>query len=197
MSPRNQYADLPVVREHMVRASKYLGDTVARKYLETTDRMISVGMGRSESPLELLFWLWFGALDLANAHGAPGDLIYLSTQEPVQLQGENFRIDFVIHVTEFAWSRAVEAGVMKLPLIAVEVDGHAFHERTPAQVAHRDRRDRLLQQAGWTVFHYSWTEFTKTPEHCIQEVYDFASNAAINLMRQYSLEVPDEYKGQA
>jgi len=58
--------------------------------------------------------------------------------------------------------------------IAIEVDGHAFHERTREQVERRNERDRALQQAGWTVFHFSFTEMSARPEACILEVFDFA-----------------------
>jgi len=41
-------------------------------------------------------------------------------------------------------------------------------------VAWRDKRDRILQRLGWTVFHFSGSEFYHKKEGCVLEVYDFA-----------------------
>lgn len=66
-----------------------------------------------------------------------------------------------------------DLGVAK-PLVAVELDGHEFHERTKAQVASRNTRDADLQMAGWTVFHFSGSEVVRDPLTCAQRVFDFA-----------------------
>ena len=60
-------------------------------------------------------------------------------------------------------------------MIAVELDGHDFHEKTKAQVAYRNRRDRDLQSAGWTIFHFSGSELFREPCNCVREVMDFAA----------------------
>jgi very-short-patch-repair endonuclease len=61
-----------------------------------------------------------------------------------EIEGQKYCVDFVVT------PRTERKGWIP---IAVELDGHAFHERTPAQVSHRDSRDRALQRAGWKVFH--------------------------------------------
>jgi len=146
-----------------------------------------------ESPLEVAFWIWWSACAAGN-HFYPHSCVVLERQRPVEIDGERFRLDFVVGLHAPEWDRAIKAGWMKWPKIAVEVDGHAFHERTPEQVAVRDRRDRLLQQHGWRVFHFSYSEFTREPERCVLEVYDRAVETAIELHRQYSLDVPAEFK---
>lgn len=46
-----------------------------------------------------------------------------------------------------------------------------YHERTRAQVRHRDRRDRDLQAAGWRLMHFSGSEFHRNPAKCVDEVW--------------------------
>ncbi len=62
-----------------------------------------------------------------------------------------------------------------VPQIAVEIDGHDFHERTKGQVEDRNRRDRDLQAAGWKVFHFSGAEVYRSPEKCVREVMEYAA----------------------
>jgi hypothetical protein len=56
--------------------------------------------------------------------------------------------------------------------IAVELDGHDFHERTKEQVKLRDRRDRVLQRHGWIVLHISGSELVREPQvEALKEVW--------------------------
>lgn len=56
--------------------------------------------------------------------------------------------------------------------IAVEADGHAYHERTKEQAAHDRRRDRHLQAAGWTVLRFTGSEIHQDAEGCAREVVE-------------------------
>jgi very-short-patch-repair endonuclease len=91
--------------------------------------------------------------DLVIAHGPFG---LLFQQLPV-LQGR-YRLDFAI--------MSVAADVY----IAIEVDGHAHHDRTREQ-ARRDRdRDRALTAAGWTVLRFAGSEVWANARGCVKEV---------------------------
>ena len=69
------------------------------------------------------------------------------------------------------YSRAHERGRAKQPKVAIELDGHDFHERTKEQVALRNERDRSAPQAdGWTVLHFSGSELVRDPLKCVQSV---------------------------
>lgn len=58
--------------------------------------------------------------------------------------------------------------------VAVEVDGHEFHERTKEQ-AKRDReRDRTMQKYGFVVFRYTGSELYADPIKCAMEVVRMA-----------------------
>lgn len=191
-----EYVDLPVVQSHLRGAAAFVGQKAQARFLEWTDRaMRYTRQTPFESPLELLFWLWWSACEDGN-NFYPFDRIRLEPQVEVEAGGDRYRLDFVVMLFEPNWQKVIDAGAMVWPKIAVEVDGHAFHERTPEQVALRDRRDRALQQAGWLVFHYSWTEFTTAPQRCVEEVYDLATTTVNDLYRQYSQDISADLKGE-
>jgi hypothetical protein len=56
-------------------------------------------------------------------------------------------------------------------LIAIEVDGHAFH--SDRQAFERDRvRDSDLTVAGWLVLRFTWQKITKESQWVVQRVRD-------------------------
>lgn len=46
----------------------------------------------------------------------------------------------------------------RTPPLAIEVDGHDFHERTRAQAQRDKLRDRWLQARGWRVLRFTGSE---------------------------------------
>lgn len=63
--------------------------------------------------------------------------------------------------------------------IAVEVDGHDFHERTKAQAQHDKSRDRIFQQLGYLVFRYTGSEVWSDPINCAKEVINAALGGVV------------------
>ena len=59
--------------------------------------------------------------------------------------------------------------------VAVELDGHEFHEKTKAQAKRDKAKDRYLQKQGYYVFRYTGSEVFNDPEKCIGEVEEFSS----------------------
>jgi uncharacterized protein DUF559 len=167
---------IQIVREHVRLAADAIAQAEAASFEEfmrhqlTYDPdahpMWAIGL---ESPLEALFYIWWQV----ETRGYLGTVLRLETQQHVEMDGMRYRLDFVIGLESPQPERLAAAG-LSWPLIAVEVDGHAFHEKTPEQVAYRNQRDRLLQQFGWVVLHYSWSEMTTRPEQCLREVLGVA-----------------------
>ncbi len=91
-------------------------------------------------------------------------------QVTVTVDGERFRPDFIIVPSDPLMAALGEAIGCEMK-IAVELDGHEFHERTKEQVAYRNRRDRVLQRHGWTVLHISGSELVRTNVEALKEVW--------------------------
>jgi len=104
---------------------------------------------RAESPIEERL-----AIHLACAIG-PEALIV--PQHEVVVAGAKYRLDFAIDPEE--------------ERIAVECDGHEFHERTKEQAARDKGRDRALQAAGWRVLRFTGSEIWADPGKCAREVH--------------------------
>lgn len=60
--------------------------------------------------------------------------------------------------------------------VAVEVDGHEFHEKTKEQAQHDKARDRELQRCGLTVFRFTGSEVFRDPFAVAAEVIEHALN---------------------
>jgi len=96
-----------------------------------------------ESPMEQRL-----AVYLANAG------IEVNAQHEIQFEKKTYRLDF-----------AVES--MK---IAIEVDGHDFHERTKDQAQRDKSRDRALQILGWRTLRFTGSEVFRDAAACAGEV---------------------------
>lgn len=167
-TPASAFVDMDIVRRHLELAADVVANTMREEFLGGHDSALRyVPSLQFDSPLEVLFWLWWGACTIGTRYFE--ESIELRPQAEVTVGNQRFRVDFLVAPTEDALAIRPEW----TPL-AVELDGHAFHERTPEQVARRDQRDRVLQAAGWRVFHYSFQEFTRNPVDCTSEVIVFA-----------------------
>lgn len=168
--------------EQYKAAADYLAKEISRDFLE---EVIGEDFG-TQSPIEELFLVWFKAHQRANAWCDPflEDLRLLPQQEIEIRDGKKYRLDFVIST----WDGDLvhEASKFGIPSywIAVELDGHAFHEKTKEQVALRNRRDRDLQAFGWKVFHFSGSEMYRNPIACVTEVAEYAMMAHQRLWTQ-------------
>jgi len=118
-----------------------------------------------ESPLEEVFWIWWQAV--RHVSDVKLDAI---PQKEVTIDGEMFRLDFAVCADSDELWEGHRHG-LSWPKLAIELDGHDWHERTPEQVARRDHRDRVLQTDGWKIFHFSGREFLGQPLARVSQLY--------------------------
>lgn len=57
--------------------------------------------------------------------------------------------------------------------LAVECDGHEYHERTKEQAEHDRRRDREFQRMGISILRFTGSEICRDTERCMQEVMEY------------------------
>lgn len=165
MPRRNQHFDTDFVQEHIHRAL----DDLRAHMLSMFDYMV-IERSRAESPLEAAFEIWWHIMTLQRTYEYA-----LEPQLDVVVGDERFRLDFIV---ERAGSILKDGAILKL---AIELDGHEFHERTKEQVELRNRRDRLLTAAGWRLLHFSGSEFHRDPFRCVEETWRAAAMRAREL----------------
>jgi hypothetical protein len=86
--------------------------------------------------------------------------LYFLVQPSLRSDEASMRPDFA-----FATSVAPSAR------IAVELDGHDFHERTRTQARRDKRKDRDMLAAGWPVIRFTGSEVYENAEACVSEAF--------------------------
>jgi very-short-patch-repair endonuclease len=85
--------------------------------------------------------------------------------------GLAFDVDTQTNVGPYRIDMTVVFGTTRL---AVECDGHDFHERTKEQAARDKARDRYLVSQGWIVLRFTGSEVWKDAALCAVEILDIA-----------------------
>jgi very-short-patch-repair endonuclease len=106
---------------------------------------------------------------LALPAGAPGPWFLVSDQCAAtclpQLQvtvgNSKYRVDFAFIGMTF------EHRIIR---IAVELDGHDFHERTKEQASKDKRRDRVLAANGWVTLRFTGSDVYRDPGAVLDEI---------------------------
>lgn len=91
-----------------------------------------------------------------------------------QSQIGKYRADFTI----CAFDHFVNTGYFKMDIVekiivpryAIEIDGHQWHDKTPAQAEHDRKRDRFIQSQGYQVLRFAAREVFRDPFECMREV---------------------------
>jgi len=131
-----------------------------------------------ESPVEQLFYIeWL----FRKFHNHDYEELYLEPQHQ-DPSTNGFRVDFCFNFIQevLAWPECglkLENGRMldvitaiKYPKLAIEIDGHIWHEKTKEQVIRDKKRERILIANGWTVLRFSGSEVYKNPSKCVDEM---------------------------
>lgn len=158
----------PLFQEQVLRASDHLGAVAESPGRGLAfHRTVVAGFARPsdsndlDSVAEAVFLVWWQAI----CAWYPTVPLSVDTQRVVDVAGRRYRLDFAIRIAGYCQR------------LAVEIDGHAFHERSLEQVTYRNSRDRDLQVAGWVVLHFSFEELMTTPHLVVDDVFTEASRA--------------------
>lgn len=118
-------------------------------------------LSKCESPIEkmMCLCLWEQMEPMRSNYA-----IHLLPQWEVQIEGEEYRVDFFVE----AWAKCFPHVSVK---VVIECDGHDYHERTPEQAKRDKRRDRAFTKAGYHVLRYTGREITADPFRCAQDVF--------------------------
>lgn len=99
-----------------------------------------VTKGRCQSPAEVAFW-------------QVASLVLPGLVRQYHVKGTRYHLDFAVPDL----------------LLAIEIDGHAWHS-TRQQRQHDSQRDRILTGLGWRVVRFTASEVTRNADGCAEEV---------------------------
>jgi very-short-patch-repair endonuclease len=187
---------------------KNLEDETARMRAAVYERQIGVldRMSASlESPIErALFWAlldhvehevcgYWDPSDTMNASG-PASISHdvecvddsdlwrrCQAQLHCQKVEGRYRLDLAIVVSE---GFADHGDVVR---VAIECDGHDFHEKTKEQAARDKKRDRDLQHAGWAVLRFTGSQIYGDAAATAAEVWRFVDARVLEIRKRQKL----------
>lgn len=107
-----------------------------------------------ESPLEDIFAWYWTAFSECQPFGDSRLVLEPQTWFDDREFGQ-YRFDFSVVLEQL--------GPLK---IAIELDGHTFHEKTREQVNRRNDKDRRMQLHGWKMLHFSGDELLREQMSC-------------------------------
>lgn len=102
-----------------------------------------------------------------------GGMWAMALQVPVIVDDSSYRIDIAL-----AWSERRLDGSERWTYVAIECDGHDFHEKTKEQAQRDKRRDRDLQRLGWRVVRFTGSEICRDPRLAAYEAWHFVWSVA-------------------
>lgn len=105
-------------------------------------------------------------------HLIASGLIFVSRQFPIG----KYKADIVIMAALNAYNRCIK--------VAIECDGHDFHEKTKQQASKDKARDRYMQSKGWSVLRFTGSDIFKDPMACAEEISKFVETSADRIFKE-------------
>lgn len=121
------------------------------KWQETLVKLSPPNYGPVDSPVEALFCTVFDTC--RDRLMIPADMRPIT-----QHRCGKYRIDFAVPCT-LGW-------------LAVEIDGHEFHEKTKDQASKDRERERYLVSHGYRVIRFTGSDVWNNPFYCCRETAD-------------------------
>lgn len=157
---------------------RYTGDDYVALIPAVRSRGFIEALNWTESPIERLFLAvliagsepklrWgrpsqsaLAGLGIESAKGAvvtDDDKFVVLVQPTIVVDRMRIRLDFAMAFSDWAYR------------VAVELDGHEFHERTREQAERDKHRDRTLVSNGWRVIRFTGSEVVRNVSKCVVE----------------------------
>lgn len=147
-------------------------------------------MENCQSPIErimgaILLFLSDGYSDLIFQEGiGEGECKIFSTYFTSQYDVLKYRADFLIRI--YVKGEFID--------IAIECDGHDFHERTKEQASKDKKRDRDFAKAGIIVLRFTGSDIFSRLDECADEIRSFICDKKDELMIKVGLMQPSKKK---
>jgi very-short-patch-repair endonuclease len=145
---------------------------LARPHWRESVEWVEKKLCRCESELERVFVMLLGVLT------AGVDNISFAGEFPPQSEGVGRR--FVLDITQQVPVAGYRCDFMltirsvtsqRFMRLAIECDGHSFHDRTPEQASSDRQRDRKLLAIAVPTLRYTFSDLTKRPDEFMQDFH--------------------------
>ena len=143
-----------------------------------------VGEREISSPVEQLFFIEHFCREY-RSHWNEGTLFNLTPQYKDKSTGK-YRLDFLVDFVGYAMNTKLNLVIsekaicsIEPPKLAIEIDGHIWHEKTKKQVQHHKERERFLVAHEWRLLRFTGSEVFESPGKCLNEVADVANSLAL------------------
>lgn len=160
-----------------------------RQKLEETLVAFQRGFDMCESPIEERFYVtWVTLFDRLHENWNQFEgwgvctnwesrrlWMTLSPQQKLAFGDRNYRADFLVEIHSYDEHYRFRA---PFRYIAIELDGHDFHERTKEQAKRDKSRDRMFVQNGITVLRFTGSEIYKDSMAAIADVQNTVERLA-------------------
>jgi hypothetical protein len=181
-----------------------------RSQLDDELKLIQQGLDICESPIEQMFLIgliqyWWPTYpknegNRLSFHSSLTNFISLDfvsevlvkihPQQEIELDAKAFRVDFLLEVSGSrftpvstdCWQRDQQN--LK---IAVEIDGHQYHERTKEQAQRDKSRDRLFSKHGYIVLRYTGSEVYREVYRAVRELAEIIYAKLFSVSNVYDL----------
>ena len=153
------FRDLPstTIRPDVKGRLDWLKRRIAKEFEVEFTRLINVKV--ILSPIEQIFLMEWKFADLDKKLK-----VHLCPHEPVSTENGSYSVDFLI---------VPDDPLLDKINVAIELDGHEFHEKTKGQVQKDKARERAIVQQGVTVLRFSGSEVVRNTRGCVEEVETF------------------------
>lgn len=117
-------------------------------------------------------------------HWICGDAAEISEGGTLKAISEEHCIAFVMIPQSPVGPYRADFGLMLIrgseqKMLAVELDGHDFHEKTKKQAAHDKKRDRYFAADGLTVVRFTGSEVHRDADACADEAIQLLSRQPV------------------
>lgn len=151
------------MKANVTRRLEWLKQSVAKEF---EDRVVgTIERHEIASPIEQIFLMEWLYARVEEQHG-----LKLEPQKPIRTDEGQYYLDFLVTPTD---------GIDEQITVAIELDGHEFHEKTKDQALADKRRERAILRAGvadyLVVLRFTGREVVQNCKQCIGEVIGYVS----------------------
>lgn len=100
----------------------------------------------------------------------------LLQQEPVFIDGKKYIPDFLFDGSQADCYDSPKTERVREIKVAIECDGHEFHQKTKLQVARDNERELALKMHGYDVIRFSGSQIYNDPLGCAEKAFKYIAN---------------------